>query len=256
MRRWTGVFGRERKVNGPEVPREAFLWPVGRQRIIVLTGAGVSAESGLRTFRDGDGLWEQYRVEDVATPEAWERDPRLVLRFYDERRAQVLKAGPNPAHRAIADLEGRFEVQVITQNIDDLHERAGSTRVLHLHGEILKARSTRDERLVYPVNGPSLAWGARCELGSQLRPHIVWFGEAVPMIEEAAALMARAERVIIVGTSMQVYPAAGLVHHAPRHCPMHVIDPGEVVVPLPGVVVIREKAGVGMPRLAAELLRG
>jgi NAD-dependent deacetylase len=224
-------------------------------RIIVLTGAGVSAESGLRTFRDGDGLWESHRVEDVATPEAWERDPGLVLRFYDERRAQVLKASPNAAHRAIAQLETRFTVEVITQNIDDLHERAGSTRVLHLHGEILKARSTLDPGLIVSVNGPSLPLGARCVLGSQLRPHIVWFGEPVPMIQEAAALMATADRLIIVGTSLQVYPAAGLVQYAPPQAPIHLIDPRPMLSERPGLEVINEKASTGMPMLADRLLR-
>lgn len=232
-----------------------FLCFMADRRIVVLTGAGISAESGLKTFRDSDGLWENHRVEDVATPEAWQRDPRLVLRFYDERRAQVLKAGPNAAHMAIARLEERFTVEVITQNIDDLHERAGSTRVLHLHGEILKARSTRDPRLIIPVNGPSLPWGAHCELGSQLRPHIVWFGEPVPLIEEAAALVAGADRLIIVGTSLQVYPAAGLVHYAPVGTPIHLIDPRPALSGRPGLEVINEKASTGMPMLADRLLQ-
>lgn len=227
---------------------------MSRERIIVLTGAGVSAESGLKTFRDSDGLWESYRVEDVATPDAWARDPKLVLRFYDERRAQVLKAEPNAAHRAIARLENAHDVTVITQNIDDLHERAGSRHILHLHGEILKARSTADPTLITHVNGPSLPWGAKCPLGSQLRPHIVWFGEPVPLIEDAAALMTTAERVIIVGTSMQVYPAAGLVHYAPRHCPVHLIDPKPATVHRAGVEVLNEKASLGMPKLADRLL--
>jgi NAD-dependent deacetylase len=226
-----------------------------RERIIILTGAGVSAESGLKTFRDSDGLWESYRVEDVATPEAWERDPQLVLRFYDERRAQVLKAEPNAAHRAIAQLENGHDVEVITQNIDDLHERAGSTRVLHLHGEILKARSTADPLLIVPVNGPSLPWGARCKLGSQLRPHIVWFGEPVPLIEEAAARVATADRVIIVGTSLQVYPAAGLVHYARAGVPVHLIDPRPALSGRASLEVIHEKASTGMPMLADRLLK-
>ena len=227
---------------------------MARPRVVVFTGAGVSAESGLRTFRDSDGLWEQYRIEDVATPEAWARDPELVLHFYDLRREQVLKAEPNAAHRAIAALEERYDVDVITQNIEDLHERAGSTRVLHLHGEILKARSTRDPRLIVHINGPSLRLGERCELGSQLRPHIVWFGEAVPLFEEAASMMSRADRLIVVGTSLQVYPAAGLVHYAPQRTPMHLIDPGAVDLQRRGVEVIKEKASVGMPTLASRLL--
>lgn len=227
-----------------------------RERIVVLTGAGVSAESGLRTFRDGDGLWEEHRVEDVATPEAWERDPQLVLRFYDQRRAQVIAATPNPAHLAIARLEEHHGVEVVTQNIDDLHERAGSTRVMHLHGEILLARSTADPRLITPVNGPTLRWGDRCALGSQLRPHIVWFGEAVPLIPEAAALIARADRLIIVGTSLQVYPAAGLVHHLPAGRPIHLVDPSEVPLWAPNVEHIKQKASIGMPMLASRLMGG
>ena len=230
---------------------------MSRLRIVVLTGAGVSAESGLRTFRDGDGLWEQYRIEDVATPEAWVRDPRLVLRFYDERREQVLNAVPNAAHHAIASLEQKFEVDVVTQNIDDLHERAGSSRVLHLHGEILKARSTVDARVVLPVKGSTIALGDRCPLGSQLRPHIVWFGEAVPLIEDAEQLVAAADRVIIVGTSLQVYPAAGLVNYASRNCPIHLIDPKPVELHArPLLEVINAKASEGMPMLADRLSEG
>ncbi len=225
-----------------------------RERVVVLTGAGVSAESGLRTFRDGDGLWEEHRVEDVATPEAWERDPELVLRFYDQRRAQVIAAGPNAAHTAIARLETAHEVDVVTQNIDDLHERAGSTRVMHLHGEILLARSTADPRLITSVNGPTLRLGDRCALGSQLRPHIVWFGEAVPLIAEAAALVARADRLIIVGTSLQVYPAAGLVHALPPGRPIHLIDPSDVPLRSASVEHIKQKASIGMPMLASRLL--
>lgn len=190
-----------------------------RERVVVLTGAGVSAESGLRTFRDGDGLWEEHRVEDVATPEAWERDPELVLRFYDQRRAQVIAAGPNAAHTAIARLETAHEVDVVTQNIDDLHERAGSTRVMHLHGEILLARSTADPRLITPVNGPTLRLGDRCALGSQLRPHIVWFGEAIDgehlaRIERFVRAGGRDLVFVAIGTSGVVYPAAALVDAA------------------------------------------
>ena len=227
-----------------------------RERIVVLSGAGVSAESGLRTFRDGDGLWEEHRVEDVATPEAWERDPQRVLRFYDQRRAQVIAAEPNPAHRAIARLDEVHEVDVVTQNIDDLHERAGSARVMHLHGEILLARSTADPRLITPVNGPTLRLGDRCALGSQLRPHIVWFGEAVPLIPEAAALVARADRLIIVGTSLQVYPAAGLVHALPPGRPIHLIDPSDVPLRSASVEHIKQKASIGMPMLASRLMGG
>ncbi|MEO8588448.1 MAG: Sir2 family NAD-dependent protein deacetylase [Flavobacteriales bacterium] len=227
---------------------------MGRSRVVVFTGAGVSAESGLRTFRDSDGLWEEYRIEEVATPVAWSRDPAKVLRFYDLRRAQVLAAGPNAAHQAIAQLQEHFAVQVITQNIDDLHERAGSKQVMHVHGEILKARSTVDPALVMAVNGPSLRLGDHCPLGSQLRPHIVWFGEEVPLMTEAAALVARADRMIVVGTSLAVYPAAGLIHYLPDGAPLHVIDPNEVAVARRGVRYIKEKASVGMPTLAFSLI--
>lgn len=222
---------------------------MGRERIAVFSGAGVSAESGLRTFRDSDGLWEQYRVEDVATPEAWRRDMDLVLRFYDERRAQVLAAQPNAAHLAIARLEERFEVDVITQNIDDLHERGGSTSVLHLHGEILKVRSTADPSLITALNGPSLRRGDRCVLGSQLRPHIVWFGEEVPMLPEAARVISRAQRILVVGTSLNVYPAAGLVHYAPPSARLVVIDPKPVAMRRPGVSIIQAAATEGVPQL-------
>jgi NAD-dependent deacetylase len=227
---------------------------MGLERIVVFTGAGVSAESGLRTFRDSGGLWEQYRVEDVATPEAWRRDPALVLRFYDERRAQVLAAQPNAAHVAIARLQERFDVMVITQNIDDLHERAGSKQVLHLHGEILLARSTANPTHVTRINGPSLRLGDRCVLGSQLRPHIVWFGEAVPMMERAADEMARASRVLVVGTSLNVYPAAGLVHYAPRTAPMVLVDPQAIELNRAGVSIIKASATEGVPRIAEEWL--
>lgn len=231
-------------------------------RVVFFTGAGISAESGLRTFRDSDGLWEQYRIEDVATPEAFARDPALVLHFYDLRREQVLAAEPNAAHRAISALEQAtapdgerlFEVDVITQNIDDLHERAGSTRVLHLHGEILKARSTVDPTLVLPLNGPHLRLGDRCPLGSQLRPHIVWFGEAVPLLHDAAAIASQADVLVVVGSSLQVYPAAGLVDVVPRGCAIHLVDPGEVPLRSSMVQLRKEKASLGVPKLASELI--
>lgn len=222
-------------------------------RILVFTGAGISAESGLKTFRASDGLWEDHRVEDVATPEAFRRNPELVLRFYNERRAQVLKAEPNAAHVAIAQMEDHFHVDVVTQNIDDLHERAGSTRVLHLHGEIKKARSTTDERIILPLNGPSLDLGDLCPLGSQLRPHIVWFGEAVPMMEPALGLAQMCDIMIVVGTSLNVYPAANLLHFAPKKAGIYVIDPGDVQIPRPGVDHRKSKASSGVPQLAFEL---
>ncbi|MBK9177683.1 MAG: NAD-dependent deacylase [Flavobacteriales bacterium] len=227
---------------------------MARERIVVFSGAGISAESGLRTFRDSDGLWEQYHIEDVATPSAWVRDPELVLRFYDERRAQVLRAEPNAAHRSIARLEERFTVTVVTQNIDDLHERAGSSEIIHLHGEILKARSTIDPTFITAVNGASLRLGDRCPLGSQLRPHIVWFGEEVPLLSEAAAVITRADRLLVVGTSLQVYPAAGLVHHTPPDCECVLIDPKPVEVLGTHIKAIRDTATSGVPALVQEWL--
>lgn len=221
---------------------------------MVFTGAGVSAESGLRTFRDSDGLWEHYRIEDVATPQAWQRDPEMVLRFYDERRTQVLAAQPNAAHTAIAALQERFEVQVITQNIDDLHERAGSKQVMHLHGEIRLARSTVDPSYITLINGPSLCLGDLCPLGSQLRPHIVWFGEEVPLMPDAAALIARADRVLVVGTSLNVYPAAGLIQYAPPGATMVLVDPKPVSVRRPGLRAIQAPASQGVPGIVNEWL--
>ncbi len=223
-------------------------------RIVFFTGAGVSAESGLRTFRDSDGLWEEYRIEDVATPQAFARDPALVLHFYNLRREQVLKAEPNTAHKAIAALEQHFDVRVVTQNIDDLHERAGSSRVLHLHGEIRKARSTKDPRLVTEINGPHLNLGDRCSLGSQLRPHIVWFGEEVPLLEEASEIVGTADVLVVVGSSLQVYPAAGLVHYAPPGCAIHVVDPVGVGAGLTRATHWNEKASLGVPKLAEALI--
>jgi len=235
-------------------PKEVRYGSDLRKRVVVFSGAGVSAESGLRTFRDSDGLWEEYRIEDVATPEAWKKDPELVLHFYDLRREQVLQALPNEAHLAIRALEQAFEVDVVTQNIDDLHERAGSKRVLHLHGEILKARSTADPSIVVPVEGPVLPWGAKCTLGSQLRPHIVWFGEEVPLLGVAAGLIARADILIVVGTSLQVYPAAGLVHVAPGYCKIYLVDPMPVAVGSTQVEHIRSIASLGLPQLAHRLV--
>lgn len=222
-------------------------------RVLVFTGAGISAESGLKTFRATDGLWEEHRVEDVATPEAFRRNPELVLRFYNERRRQVMNAAPNAAHLAIARMEEHHHVDVVTQNIDDLHERAGSTRVLHLHGEINKARSTADEGIVLPVNGPSLDLGDLCPLGSQLRPHIVWFGEAVPMMDPALELAHKCDVLLVVGTSLNVYPAANLLHFAPPKARIYVIDPGDVPLPRPGVDHRKTKASEGVPQLAFEL---
>lgn len=223
-------------------------------RVVVFTGAGISAESGLKTFRASDGLWEQHRVEDVATPEAFRRNPELVLRFYNQRRQQVLNAAPNAAHLAIASMEEHHHVDVVTQNIDDLHERAGSTRVLHLHGEIKKARSTADAGIVVQLNGPSLDLGDRCPLGSQLRPHIVWFGEPVPMMEPALELALRCDLLMVVGTSLNVYPAANLLHYAPKKARVYLVDPGDVPLPRPDIDHRKAKASLGVTQLASELI--
>lgn len=225
------------------------------KRLIVLTGAGISAESGLATFRDAGGLWEGYRVEDVATPEAWHKDPALVLDFYNQRRRKAREAQPNRGHQVLAELEKHFEVTIVTQNVDDLHERAGSTNVIHLHGSLFESRSTKNPTLIYPISGTELNLGDRCELGSQLRPNIVWFGEAVPLMETAAALAGDAEVFLVVGTSLVVYPAAGLVDYVPRHVPKFVVDPKRPeIAHLPNVEFITEKAGVGMERLLTKLL--
>ena len=224
------------------------------KKIVVLTGAGISAESGLKTFRDSDGLWENNRVEDVATPQAWAADYELVLKFYNERRKQVLEASPNAAHKALADLEKKFDVHIITQNIDDLHERAGSTKVLHLHGEILKSRSSLDPRLIYSIDGWEIKPGDKCEKGSQLRPHIVWFGEMVPELERAAYIASFADIFIVIGSSLQVYPAAGLTHYAPVHAEKYYIDPKAVSI-ASGFEVIRSKAGEGVPLLVDKILK-
>lgn len=193
------------------------------KKLVVLTGAGISAESGLKTFRDSDGLWEGYRVEEVATPEAFAHNPALVLDFYNYRRQQVAQAEPNLAHAVLAQLERDFDVQIITQNIDDLHERAGSTKVLHLHGEIFKMRSSRNTEMIYPIKG-DIQMGDLADDGTQLRPYIVWFGEAVPMIEPAAEMVADADLFAVVGTSLVVYPAAGLVNCTRPDTPVFVVD--------------------------------
>ena len=225
------------------------------KKIVVLTGAGMSAESGLKTFRDHDGLWHDYRVEDVATPEAWRRNMDLVLEFYNERRKNLLDARPNAAHFALARLEGKYDVNIVTQNVDDLHERGGSTKVLHLHGELKKVRSSVDPSLVYELPGWELKKGDLCEKGSQLRPHIVWFGEPVPLIAEAADLCERADIMILIGTSLLVYPAAGLIHYVFAGAPKYYIDPKAVEVPyIPKLEIIRKTAGEGVPDLVDRLM--
>ncbi len=227
----------------------------GRARVVVLSGAGISRESGLQTFRDGDGLWEGHRVEDVATPEAWAQNQQLVLEFYNERRRALLQAEPNAGHRELVRLEDQFDVQVITQNIDDLHERAGSSTVLHLHGELRKAQSTVDPSLIYPISGSELAVGESCEKGSQLRPFVVWFGEPVPMIEQAAKIVAEAEWLIVVGTSLAVYPAANLIYHVSPQCKVVVIDPKPPAFNFSSAVEFRtEPATVGLRQVVDDLI--
>lgn len=228
------------------------------QKLVVLTGAGVSAESGLKTFRDTGGLWEGHRVEEVATPEAWNRNPERVLDFYNQRRAQLKKANPNLAHISLAELEGPFHTIIITQNVDDLHERGGSKNIIHLHGELFKVRSTANSNLIYEWR-VDLTLNDKCELGSQLRPHIVWFGEEVPMLEKAALECSDAQICIIVGTSMQVYPAASLIRYLPRDCKLYYIDPNPHISYELGsrknLELIKMKATEGVQNLVSRLLR-
>jgi NAD-dependent deacetylase len=226
------------------------------KHVVILSGAGISAESGIPTFRASDGLWEGHRIEDVATPEAWERNPRLVLEFYNQRRKTAMEAQPNSGHRIIAELESEFEVSVITQNVDDLHERAGSRNVIHLHGSLFEARSTRNENLVYPLQGWEMKWGELCAEGSPLRPNIVWFNEDVPMIEVAARITTRADAFLIVGTSLVVYPAAGLVDFVRPGVPIIVVDPKKPQLgSRAGVEFIEMGAGTGMEAARARLRR-
>lgn len=226
-----------------------------KKSLIVLSGSGISAESGIPTFRDAGGLWEGYRVEDVATPEAWRKDKALVLDFYNQRRKKALQVKPNRGHEVLVELEEFFDVTIATQNVDNLHERAGSSKVIHLHGSLFESRSTLDENLVYPVKGWELNLGDTCERGSQLRPNIVWFGEAVPLMEKAAHLASICEIFVVVGTSMVVYPAAGLVEYAPRFAPKFIVDPGTPEVrSYPNLTFIQEKASTGMEKLKGFLL--
>lgn len=198
---------------------------MSRSKLVVLSGAGISAESGIPTFRDADGLWEGHDVMEVASPQGWQNNPGLVLDFYNQRRKAALNAQPNQGHKILADLEDHFDVTIITQNVDDLHERAGSTNVIHLHGELFKCRSTKDPSLVYPMEDWQLNLGDTCEKGSQLRPHIVWFGEMVPMMEVAISYAAEANIFIVVGTSLLVYPAAGLIDYVLPSVPKYLVDP-------------------------------
>jgi NAD-dependent deacetylase len=227
-----------------------------KPNLVVLSGAGISAESGLATFRDSGGLWEGYKIEDVATPEAWVKDPLKVLDFYNLRRISAQNALPNFAHFSLADLENDFNVQIVTQNVDDLHERAGSTKVLHLHGELNKSRSTKNPNLVYKVDGSNLNYGDKCELGSQLRPHIVWFGESVPLIETASNLVQQADIFLVIGTSLQVYPAAGLLSYFDALKPVYFIDPKPLkMTNYPNIHYISKNAIEGMKEFTQIMLK-
>jgi len=226
------------------------------KKLVVLTGSGISAESGLKTFRDSGGLWENYDVTQVASYDGWLMDRELVLRFYNERRAQLKDAKPNAGHLGLVELEEYYDVYIITQNVDNLHERAGSRNVLHLHGELTKARSTGDESLIYDIGYNSITIGDNCENGYQLRPHIVWFGESVPAIEEAARIVSAADILAVIGTSLVVYPAAGLIDFTQNDIPLYLIDPNEIKAPsYRKVVFIKEKASVGV-RILKEKLTG
>jgi len=226
-----------------------------KKKLVVLTGAGISAESGIRTFRDMGGLWEEYDVMEVASYEGWLQNPELVLKFYNDRRKQLKDAQPNQGHIALAEAEKYFDVHIITQNVDNLHERAGSTKILHLHGELTKVESTADSSLVRDIGYADLNIGDKCTKGSQLRPHIVWFGEPVPAMSMAVQIARQAEIFAVVGTSLNVYPAAGLVDYAPRSTPIYLVDPNDVTVQSRrNVIFIKEKASVGVIKML-EMLR-
>ena len=225
------------------------------KKIVVFTGAGMSAESGIKTFRDSGGLWEEYDVMEVATPEAWHRNPTLVLDFYNQRRKQVLEAKPNAGHLALVELENKFDVTIITQNIDDLHERAGSKKVLHLHGEIRKSRSTMYRDSIYDIDGWELKEGDLCEKGFQLRPHIVWFGEMVPEMERAATITFDADIFILIGSSLEVYPAASLINYANNEATKYLIDPKATNIShIKNITIIKQTAGEGVPELVKKLI--
>jgi NAD-dependent deacetylase len=227
-----------------------------RKKLVVLSGAGISAESGVPTFRDSNGLWEGYDVMEVATPEGWRKNPALVLDFYNQRRKRALEVKPNRGHEILVELEAYFDVTIITQNVDNLHERAGSGKVIHLHGSLFESRSCADETLVYPIHGWELKLGDLCEKGSQLRPNIVWFGEMVPLMEVAARHAAQADIFVVVGTSMVVYPAASLINYVPHNSPKYVVDPKlPDIGHMPLLTMIPEKASTGMEKVKDELLR-
>ena len=222
------------------------------KNFVVFTGAGISAESGLGTFRDSGGLWDNYKIEDVATPEAFQKNPGLVLEFYNIRRRQLLSATPNDAHYALNKLQENFNLQIITQNIDDLHERSGSNNVLHLHGKLRQSKSTLDNKL-YEIDGSELVLGDLCPNGGQLRPNVVWFGEAVPMMDKAIEIVKTADIFTIVGTSLNVYPAASLIHYTSNSCQKYIVDPNAAEEN--GISAIRQKASVGVPKLVDQILK-
>ena len=225
--------------------------------LVILTGAGMSAESGISTFRDAGGLWEKYRIEEVATPQAWATNPALVHKFYNARRKQLAEAQPNNGHKGLMELEQYFNVQIVTQNVDNLHERAGSSSVLHLHGELMKMRSSGPGREVFEVQPEKIEFSIhdKCPKGYPLRPHIVWFGEEVPEIGNAARIVEKADILVIIGTSMQVYPAAGLLNYARTGIPLYLIDPNEVEISPGRAIVIRKGASEGVKILEDELLK-
>ena len=226
------------------------------KKLVILTGAGMSSESGIRTFREAGGLWEEYDVTEVASPMGWFKNRDLVLRFYNERRKQLETCKPNDGHKGVTELEKYFDVHVITQNIDNLHERAGSTKVLHLHGELTKVRSTADPSLIYDIGYKEINSGDTCEKGNQLRPHVVWFGEAVPMMEEAVKITSAADIFVVIGSSLNVYPAASLLEYAPREASLWLIDPNDVPIPaFREVEVIKAKASEGVKVLTERLMQ-
>lgn len=232
---------------------------MSQEQIIIFSGAGMSAESGINTFRDSNGLWEEYKIEDVATPQAWNKNPSLVQRFYNARRKQIIETKPNEAHLLIAELEKEFNVMVITQNIDDLHERANSSNVLHLHGNIRYAKSSgpNQESKYYRIEGAELTDNDLCDEGYPLRPHVVWFGEEVPALEEAANIISQATHLIVIGTSLNVYPAAGLIHFAPNQCKKWIIDPKGSQLNVPNdFTIIESVASNGMKEIYKQLKKG
>lgn len=225
-------------------------------KIVVLTGAGISAESGIKTFRDSGGLWEGYNIMEVASPEGWAANPELVLEFYNMRRKDALKAQPNEGHKALKELEEHFDVTIVTQNVDDLHEKAGSSKIIHLHGELFKSRSTKSPSKVYDIDGWELKLGNTCQLGSQLRPHIVWFGETVPMLDVAIQEALKADIFMVVGTSLQVYPAASLIDFVKEDASKYVIDPNlPYISPRSNLTLLGENASTGVPKVVKEIIQ-